>query len=63
MFETEPLPPENELWELPNVITTPHVAGESVGYNSRMAALFCENLRRYVSGQPLENVVDMNKGY
>ena len=63
VFETEPLPPESELWTLPNVIVTPHVAGESVGYNARMTALFCDNLTRYLAGQPLMNVVDREKEY
>ena len=61
----EPLPADNELWELPNVIITPHIAGNSEQemLDRRTVDLFAENLRRYVSGQPLVNVVDKNLQY
>ena len=63
VFATEPLPLENELWDIPNVIITPHIAGGSEMYNSRLTELFCDNLRRYLTGQTLLNVVDKSKGY
>mgnify|MGYP005853466785 CR=1 FL=1 len=63
VFETEPLPPDSPLYRLENVILTPHVAGLSPRYNERLARLFAENLRRYVSGEPLLNVVDRRRGY
>ncbi len=63
VFETEPLPEKNWLWQLNNVIITPHLAGESPIYNERAVDLFCDNLRRYVAGEPLENVVDPSRGY
>ncbi len=63
VFPQEPLPKDHELWGLPNVMITPHVAGDSERYNTRATELFCGNLRRYLSGQPLLNQVDFTKGY
>ena len=61
----EPLPSDNELWDLPNVIITPHIAGNSEKelLDKRTVGIFAENLRRYVSGQPLINVVDKQLQY
>ncbi len=61
--EVEPLPVESELWDLPNVIITPHVAGQSQTRASDMTDFFCENLRRYYGGQPLLNYVDKQQGF
>lgn len=63
VFWQEPLPPESPLWRLENVIITPHSATRSDRSNERMAALVCENLRRYLAGEPLRNVVDLGRGY
>jgi phosphoglycerate dehydrogenase-like enzyme len=63
VFETEPLPQDSELWTFPNVIITPHVAGIMPDYNARAMDVFCENLRRYLAGQPLINVIDRTRGY
>lgn len=63
VFEEEPLPSDSPLWKLPNVITTPHIAGLSPRYNARAARLFAENLRRYLSGERLLNLVDRQFGY
>jgi len=63
VFEKEPLPQNSELWTLPNVIITPHVAGLMPDYNARAMEVFCENLRRYLAGQPLMNVIDRIRGY
>ncbi len=63
VFATEPLPVDSRLWELPNVIFSPHIAGNFEGYNIRATELFCNNLRRYLDGKRLLNVVDKNKGY
>ena len=57
VFEEEPLPPESELWSLPNVIVTPHNAGFSPLNFDRASELFLENLQRYVAGRPLRNRV------
>jgi phosphoglycerate dehydrogenase-like enzyme len=58
VFETEPLPPEHELWSLPNVVITPHTAPASPLHIHRGTELFLENLRRYAAGDPLLNLVD-----
>lgn len=63
VFEKEPLPPDSELWQLPNVILSPHMATSSDRRSQRIVALFGENLRRYLAGKPLINVIDLNKGY
>jgi phosphoglycerate dehydrogenase-like enzyme len=63
VFEREPLPPESPLYDLANVILTPHVAGSSVCYNERLTRLFADNLRRYLAGEPLWNVIDRERGY
>jgi phosphoglycerate dehydrogenase-like enzyme len=61
--DPEPLPADDPLWKLPNVILTPHVAVESdLGYTVRFAVLK-ENLRRYVAGEKMLSVVDVAKGY
>ncbi|OGO08061.1 MAG: hypothetical protein A2Y92_00840 [Chloroflexi bacterium RBG_13_57_8] len=59
----EPLPPESRLWDLDNVILSPHVAGGMEKYMELATALFCENLARYRAGKTLRNVIDRNKGY
>ena len=61
----EPLPADDELWDLPNVIITPHIAGNSERemLDKRTVDIFAENLRHYVSGSPLINVVDKQRQY
>jgi D-2-hydroxyacid dehydrogenase (NADP+) len=63
-FSTEPLPPENPLWDLPNVIFNPHCGG---GYRAdqqiHVTDLFCKNLTRYLRGENMINVIDKAKGY
>lgn len=59
----EPLPADSPLWEMGNVVITPHVAGASPETWGRQLALMRENLRRYASGEPLLNVVDKQAGY
>lgn len=63
VFVTEPLPVESRLWELPNVVFSPHVAGEIEDYDLQATRLFADNLRRYLSGKRLRNVVDKKRGY
>jgi phosphoglycerate dehydrogenase-like enzyme len=58
VFATEPLPADSPLWTLPNVLVTPHSAALSARENERIVELFCENLRRYLDGRPLRNVVE-----
>ncbi|AGU50299.1 putative D-2-hydroxyacid dehydrogenase [Variovorax paradoxus B4] len=57
VFAQEPLPAASPLWALPNVIVTPHTAGHSDGNETRVAAIFLDNLRRWTQGQPLLNRV------
>ncbi len=61
--DPEPLPPEHPLWKLPNVLITPHLGGASTLFWQRESVLLRENLRRYLAGQPLQNLVDKSKGY
>ncbi len=63
VYAQEPLPPDSALWTLPNVILSPHVAGFTPHYDERAIALFSENIRRYLAGQPLINQVDRERGY
>jgi len=62
-FSTEPLPEDSPLWNMQNVIITPHVAGLTPLYMERLTHLFCENLRRFMNDEPLINVVDKSRGY
>ena len=59
----EPLPGDHPLWNMENVVITPHTAGGSPNRDGRCVALFCENLRRYLDGRPLTSVIDKRKGY
>jgi D-3-phosphoglycerate dehydrogenase len=61
--EIEPLPVDSPLWDLPNVIITPHVGAQSNSRADDTTNLVCENLRRYLSGKPLINRVDKRLGY
>jgi len=63
VFPEEPLPKKSPLWEMPNVIITPHIAGVSGHYDKRAMTLFAENLSRYIADLPLYNVFNSNKGY
>ena len=63
VFEQEPLPQESELWGLENAILSPHISGGTEIYNQRAVAIFCENLRRYLAGEPLLNLADPERGY
>jgi len=58
VFATEPLPADSPLWTLPNVLVTPHAAALSARENERIAELFADNLRRYLDGRPLRNIVE-----
>jgi phosphoglycerate dehydrogenase-like enzyme len=61
--QTEPLPSDSPLYSMPNVILTPHISGNSIHYDERLANLFADNLRRYRAGQPLLNRYDPVRGY
>ena len=63
VFEQEPLPSESPLWDLENLLITPHTAGLTEKLWQRHYTLFSENLRRYLAREPLLFVVDKQKGY
>ena len=63
VFETEPLPADHPLYEYPQVIITPHVSGITPKFFERIATIFGNNLRRYVKGEPLADVIDVARGY
>jgi phosphoglycerate dehydrogenase-like enzyme len=61
--EVEPLAPESRLWDLKNVIITPHVGGQSFTRIDDMTNFFCDNLSRYLAGRPLRNLVVKELGF
>ncbi len=63
VFEEEPLPANSELWEMANVIITPHVAGSNPRYMERAMGVFESNLERFMRGEQLTNLVDKKLGY
>jgi phosphoglycerate dehydrogenase-like enzyme len=63
VFEREPLPDDSPLWDMRNVVLTPHFAGATPHYADRVTGIFVENLRRYQRGDPLLNVVDKQLAY
>ena len=67
VFETEPLPFDSPLWEMDQVILTPHIAGPSFGGNAEVQDMIwnicMENMERYLNGKELKNIVRLNEGY
>ena len=67
VFETEPLPETSPLWNMENVLITPHIAGPSFGGNAEVQDMIwnicMENLERYLNGKELKNIVRLNEGY
>ena len=61
VFEEEPLPKESPLWELPNLLITPHHA--AISFPEPVVEIFAENYRRFTAGKPLQNRVDFKRGY
>jgi D-3-phosphoglycerate dehydrogenase len=59
----EPLAKTSQLWDLPNCLITPHVGGQSKHRIEQMTDFFCENLRRYQMGEPLNNLIDKQLGF
>jgi phosphoglycerate dehydrogenase-like enzyme len=62
-FARQPLPEDSELWNLPNVIISPRIAGITSQKWPAVLPVFAENLRRFVAGEPLNNLVDKDLGY
>lgn len=63
VFAEEPLPASSSLWSLPNVLITPHVSAVTRRFWDRQLELILDNLDRYLTGQPLRNLVDKARGY
>jgi phosphoglycerate dehydrogenase-like enzyme len=63
VFGVEPLPAESPLWRMPNVLVSPHRAGDHERWAEDVVALFVDNLKRFIAGEPLRNVVDVELGY
>ena len=63
VFEEEPLPSESPLWDLENVIVCPHMSGYVEGWDGDFAAVFYDNVGRWLRGHPLRNVVDKRLGF
>lgn len=63
VFATEPLSSESKIWDLPNVIFSPHISGEMENYEVRATEVFCKNLKFYMEGKKFPRVVDPKKGY
>lgn len=63
VFEIEPLPPDHQLWKMPNVILTPHIAGTSPRVAERHLDVLLDNIRHFVRGEPLVNVVDKQRWF
>jgi len=63
VFEAEPLPADHPLWDMENVFVVPHDSHSSPYIGDRVVDIFCDNLRRYVDGEPLHHVCDPERGY
>ena len=63
VFATEPLPSDSPLWGEPNIFVTPHISWNSPHIRQRTLSIFLENLRHFVAGEPLINIVDKEAGY
>jgi phosphoglycerate dehydrogenase-like enzyme len=63
VFAREPLPPDDPLWDVPNLLISPHMSGDFRGWKSKIVELFERNLDNWLSGEPLLNVVDKHLGY
>jgi phosphoglycerate dehydrogenase-like enzyme len=63
VFDTEPLPQGHPLWDAPNVTVTAHMSADAVGWRETLAAQFATNVRRWLAGEPMINVVDKKLGY
>jgi phosphoglycerate dehydrogenase-like enzyme len=58
VFATEPLPPEHPFWTMDRVVVSPHMSGDLIGWERDAVALFADNLRRWLAGEELRNVID-----
>jgi phosphoglycerate dehydrogenase-like enzyme len=63
VFAIEPLPSDHPLWAMPNVIVSPHACGDVEGWEAAVVGIFIDNLGRFVRGEPLRNLVDVQAGF
>jgi phosphoglycerate dehydrogenase-like enzyme len=63
VFAGEPLPPSSPLWDVPGLLISPHMSGDTLGWHDDLAEQFQDNFDRWTSGRPLSNVVDKTLGY
>jgi phosphoglycerate dehydrogenase-like enzyme len=63
VFEVEPLPADSPMWSMPNILVSPHMSGDYVGFEIDMMTVFTDNLDRWLRDEPLQNVVDTAVGY
>ena len=63
VFAAEPLDPASPLWAMPNVVVSPHISGDTDTSEQDVVDLFLDNLRRWLAGEPLRNVVDKRLGF
>jgi phosphoglycerate dehydrogenase-like enzyme len=63
VFEHEPLTPDSPLWDVPGLIVSPHMSGDTIGWRDQLGLQFVELYERWAAGRPLLNVVDKKRGY
>jgi phosphoglycerate dehydrogenase-like enzyme len=63
VFADEPLPADSPLWDVPGLLVSPHMSGDTTGWRDDLARQFCDNFDRWAAGGPLFNVVDKQLGY
>lgn len=63
VFAREPLGPDDPLWEVPGLIVSPHMSGDTVGWRDELGARFVELFELWETGRPLPHVVDKKLGY
>ncbi|WP_432097451.1 D-2-hydroxyacid dehydrogenase [Streptomyces sp. bgisy100] len=63
VFEEEPLPADSRIWDVPGLLVSPHMSGDTIGWRNALAEQFMDNFDRWAAGEPLLNVVDKRLGY
>ncbi|MCX5363339.1 D-2-hydroxyacid dehydrogenase [Streptomyces sp. NBC_00124] len=63
VFEHEPLGPDSPLWQVPDLIVSPHMSGDTIGWREELGSQFLELYDRWAAGKPMLNVVDKKRGY
>ncbi|HZX39721.1 MAG TPA: NAD(P)-dependent oxidoreductase, partial [Streptomyces sp.] len=63
VFSSEPLVPDSPLWDVPGLIVSPHMSGDTVGWRDRLGEQFVELYELWEAGKPFPNVVDKKRGY